>query len=71
VREIEVPERPTVCIGPPSPPRLTQYMGQKYTYRSVTAGARVIEFRRIHPDDQELFLLSVTDCGGTLRKVAS
>jgi hypothetical protein len=46
-------------------------MGQQYTLLETmeTAGGHVrcVQFRHIHPDDQPLFLLSVTDCGGKLR----
>jgi len=52
---------------PPTPPSIHQYMGQHYTHRErmknspVQAPAR-IEFNYIHPDDRDLFCLSVTDC---------
>ena len=53
---------------PVTPPRLANYMGQRYT-RTVPlerpdgrVDHRVIEFRPIHPGDRPLFRLSVTDC---------
>ena len=69
---------PTSCApnAPPSPPRLSQYMGQKYTrVEEIRNGddvvAHVIEFRRIEQRDQALFLSAITDCGGSLvRRVA-
>ena len=56
-------------VGPVSSARLTQYMGQKYTERqALTDGKEVVghcvRFRKIHRDDQVLFMLSVIDCGG-------
>lgn len=45
--------------GVPSVPSLSQYMGQRYT--RLEPEARCIEFRRIHRDDRDLFVLSVTD----------
>jgi hypothetical protein len=71
IREIEMACAPGAPIGPPSPPRLTAFMGQKYTRIEVNEQSHCIAFRPIHPDDQPLFLLSITDCGGALRRVCT
>ena len=57
---IEEPSRPA------SAPSLTQYTGQRYTFRrSLDAGsgqvARCFDFKRIDSGDRDLFCLSVID----------
>ncbi len=61
----------TRMIGEPkkpcSRPSIHQYMGQSYTHRERSKNCPVqtqarIEFNYIHPDDRDLFCLSVTDC---------
>lgn len=65
-RQIEAP------IRPPSPPSVTQYMGQRYTYRQSLDGgngqvARCFDFKHIAQGDRDLFCLSVTDNLGPRR----
>jgi len=49
-------------------------MGQRYTRlqelkdQDGNVNAHCAEFKFIHPGDQALFLLSVTDCGGSLTR---
>lgn len=51
----------------PTPPRITCYMGQRYTRLAELKNAagdvdhRCHEFRNIHRDDRPLFVLSITD----------
>lgn len=53
-----------------SPPRLSQYKGQRYTFvEHLANAARVVQFRSLDQRDQRLFMLSVTDCGGRLKCV--
>ncbi len=72
IREIEVPDLTGRIIGPATAPQIRNYMGQKYTRREVLTNAagevcgHMVDMRRIHHDDQDLFLLSITDCGGQL-----
>ena len=72
IREIEQAFAVRPDNGPPSQPALTQYMGQKYTRVQVLRGpnqhSRLVTLKPIDARDQRLFLLSVTDCGGALRK---
>ena len=62
-----VPGRP---IGLPTGASVQQYMGQRYTRvqrpKEANGSGRFYDFKPIHPGDQALFLLSVTDCGGGL-----
>jgi hypothetical protein len=73
VREIETQVFLAAPSRAASSPKLTQYMGQHYTFRESVCDrsdevfAHVTAFRRIHSDDQPFFLLAVTDCGGVLR----
>ena len=58
-------------IKPPSMPRIADYMGQRYTRVETMRDGEIIrghvmQFRRIHPDDQAIFLQAITDCGGKL-----
>jgi hypothetical protein len=66
VRGIQLSERLPAPSKAPSPPSIHQYMGQRYTYKQpLDAGngqtARCIDLKFIHPDDHDLFCLSVTD----------
>ncbi len=68
VREITVSTVRHETSRPSQPPRLNQYMGQKYTYTEPTKNlsgeidGRVCQFKYIHPGDRAIFCLSVTDC---------
>ncbi len=70
MRAIELTETPGRPLRAPSPPRLTQFMGQRYTYvERLEVNHRLVALKHIDRRDQPLFLLSVTDCGGRLRRV--
>lgn len=68
VREITVNTVRHETSRPAQPPRINQYMGQKYTYTESTVNAagevdgRVCQLKYIHPGDRSIFMLSVTDC---------
>lgn len=52
---------------PCTPPSLSHYMGQKYTYREALKEggdvvAYVTQFKYIDPRDRPLFLLAIEDC---------
>lgn len=74
IREIELTGTPGRPIGPPTKPSIASYMGRRYTYlETIRNEAGVIlghthRFRPIHCDDQALYLLAITDCGGVLRE---
>ncbi len=68
IREITAARCVAPSPKPNSTPHLSQYMGQKYTFRERTvdadgnANGATAAFKYIHPGDRPLFLLSVTDC---------
>ena len=73
VRAIELGRIPGRPCGPPSTPSVMHYAGQRYTRVEAVADSagevhgHCYEFKFIHPDDQALFMMAITDCGGDLR----
>lgn len=75
VREIELAHLPGRPCGPPTTPSLSALRrDHRYTYaepvhdRAGEVCGHCIEFKFIHPGDQALFMLALTDCGGELKR---